>query len=394
MSPNAKYSGPHTKNQSKLSAVPFTSDTAEWNAIKSGNLDQGYVPFADLPQVDTIKSNYNVFGYPGFGFNYVTFNFKDKTGDFNNIVAQLYFRQAMAHLEDEAGYIKAFYHGAGGQAFGPVPALPPSTYTPNSATHNPNPFSISAAKQLLTSHGWTINPGGTSVCAKAGSGAGQCGAGIPAGTKLAFNLVYNTSPATIGQQITDLVSKAKQIGINITLKSDNFNHMIATYYNVAAPQNVDKWAMEDFGGFSIATYPTMNGIFNCAGTYNIGSYCDKKADAADRRIHRRQRPVRSEGGGGLPHHAGAEPLPAAERQHRRVEEDASRVTPAAFESLTQFQLSPEFWYFTTSSAFVRGLTRNAGHSLFSCGSRGTGSAGAMSALVSLSACKGARRGDA
>ncbi len=98
-------------------------------------------------------------------------------------------------------------------------------------------------------------------------------------TKLAFNLVYNTSPATIGQQITDLVSKAKQIGINITLKSDNFNHMIATYYNVAAPQNVDKWAMEDFGGFSIATYPTMNGIFNCAGTYNIGSYCDKKADA-------------------------------------------------------------------------------------------------------------------
>jgi peptide/nickel transport system substrate-binding protein len=346
MSPNAKYSGPHTKNQSKLSAVPFTSDTAEWNAIKSGNLDQGYVPFADLPQVDTIKSNYNVFGYPGFGFNYVTFNFKDKTGDFNNIVAQLYFRQAMAHLEDEAGYIKAFYHGAGGQAFGPVPALPPSTYTPNSATHNPNPFSISAAKSLLSSHGWTINPGGTSVCAKAGSGAGQCGAGIPAGTKLAFNLVYNTSPATIGQQITDLVSKAKQIGINITLKSDNFNHMIATYYNVAAPQNVDKWAMEDFGGFSIATYPTMNGIFNCAGTYNIGSYCDKKADAL----------IAASTGGSDPSAVKAEAdylttqVPSLFQplnDNIVVWKKTISGQPAAFESLTQFQLSPEFWYFTT-----------------------------------------------
>ena len=124
MAPNTSYSGPHTAKQSKLEAVPFTSDTAEWNAIKSGSLDQGYVPFANLPQVSTIKSSYNVFGYPGFGFNYVAFNYKDKTGDFNNIVKQLYFRQAIAHLEDEAGYIKAFYHGAGGQAYGPVPKLP------------------------------------------------------------------------------------------------------------------------------------------------------------------------------------------------------------------------------------------------------------------------------
>ena len=174
MSPNAGYSGPHSAKQSKLSAVPFTSDTAEWNAIKSGNIDQGYVPAADLPQVDSIKSNYNVFGYPGFGFNYVAFNFKDKTGDFNNIVAQLYVRQAFAHLEDEAGYIKAFFHGAGGQAYGPVPAIPPSPFTPASATQNPNPFSISdASKMLLTAHGWTVHPGGTSVCTKAGSGSGR-----------------------------------------------------------------------------------------------------------------------------------------------------------------------------------------------------------------------------
>ena len=58
------------------------------------------------------------------------YNFKDKTGDFDNIVAQLYFRQAMAHLEDQQGWISAFMHGAGGPAYGPIPAYPSSPYLP------------------------------------------------------------------------------------------------------------------------------------------------------------------------------------------------------------------------------------------------------------------------
>jgi peptide/nickel transport system substrate-binding protein len=37
-------------------------------------------------------------------------------------------------------------------------------------------------------------PNGTDTCAKPGTGPGQCGAGIPAGTKLAFNLIYNIFP--------------------------------------------------------------------------------------------------------------------------------------------------------------------------------------------------------
>jgi len=47
---------------------------------------------------------------------------------------------------------------------------------------------------------------------------------------------------------------------------------------VAQPKNDNLWAMEDFGGFSISTYPTTNGIFNTSGTYNIGGYTDPKAD--------------------------------------------------------------------------------------------------------------------
>jgi peptide/nickel transport system substrate-binding protein len=112
--------------------------------------------------VGTVKaSGYNVFGYPIFGFNYVVYNFLDKTGHFNSIIAQLYIRQAIAHLEDQAGYIKAFFGGAGGPAYGPIPALPASPYAPADAVTDPYPFSISAAISVLKSHGWTVRPGGT-----------------------------------------------------------------------------------------------------------------------------------------------------------------------------------------------------------------------------------------
>src|SRR6266700_274164 len=278
MSPNAAYSGPHATHVSKLQAVPFTSDTAEFNAIKSGSIDSGYVPLTDLPQVNSVKTNYNVFGYPGFGFNYVTYNFKDTTGNFNNIIKQLYIRQAFAHLEDEAGYIKAFFHGAGGPGYGPVPAIPATEFTPTNALTNPYPFSVSAAVNLLKSHGWTVNPGGTNVCQNAGSGANQCGAGIPAGTPMKFNLIYNSENPRIASEMTDLVSKAKQAGINLTLQSSNFNYMISNYLDPYAPANVDKWAMQSFGGETNSTYATTFSLFNTGGSNQIGNYSDPKAD--------------------------------------------------------------------------------------------------------------------
>jgi peptide/nickel transport system substrate-binding protein len=345
MDPNTGYSGPHAAKVSKLEAVPFTSDTAEFNAVKSGAIDQGYVPLTDLPQINSVKTAYNVFGYPGFGFNYVTYNFKDTTGDFNNIIKQLYIRQAFAHLEDQQGYIKAFFHGAGAQAYGPVPSIPATPYTPSNATSNPFPFSVTSAVNLLKAHGWTVNAGGTDVCSKPGSGASQCGAGIPAGTKLAFNLIYNTSPAIIGQQITDLVSQAKKAGFNITLKSDNFNHMIATYYNVANPKGINLWAMEDFGGFSISSYPTTNGIFNTPGSFNIGSYSDAKADSLIKAS------TTSSNGSAVKNEAAylTEQQPSLFQplvDNVEVWKKTMSGQPASFENLTQYQLTPEFWYFT------------------------------------------------
>jgi peptide/nickel transport system substrate-binding protein len=346
MTPNADYGGPHAAHVSIYQAVPFTSDTAEFDAIEAGAIDVGYIPLDDVPDVRSVQSNgYDVFGYPVFGFKYVAYNFKDKTGDFDSVISQLYFRQAMAHLEDEQGYIDAFFHGAGGQAYGPIPAIPESPFTPSDATVNPYPFSVSDAVSLLKEHGWKVVPGGADTCQRPGTGPADCGAGIPAGTALAFPLVYATDPPIIGEQVTDLVSKAREAGISITLESSNFDYMIQNYNDPAAPANDSRWAMEDFGGIAFATspYPTTDTIFNGTGATNLGGYSNPEASALINAS------ITSPDPDAVKNEAAYLTL----QQPVLFQPDVDQVVawkktisgpPAAFANMTQNWTSPEFWY--------------------------------------------------
>jgi peptide/nickel transport system substrate-binding protein len=346
MKANPLYSGPASHMIKTLTAVPFTSDTAEFNAVKAGSLDAGYVPPDDVPQVPQVKAaGYNVFGYPTYGWTYIDYNFKDTTGDWNNIIKQLYVRQALAHLEDQAGYINAFMHGAGGQAFGPAPSIPVNQFTPDNAKKNSYPFSVSAAKNLLTSHGWKVVPNGVSTCAKPGTGAGQCGAGIPAGTKLSFNMIYSTNPALIGQQVTDLASKAKQVGIEIKLQSSNFNYIVTNYNDPAAPGNKNKWAASDFGGFTNSVYPTTFSVFNSDGGNNLGGYADPKADEL----------IKASVNSTDPNAVKAELQYLTTQQPGLFQPNPDQVLvwkktisgpPDSFANMTQFYITPELWYFT------------------------------------------------
>jgi peptide/nickel transport system substrate-binding protein len=279
MAPNPKYGGPHSAIVPSMQAIPYTSDTAEFNAVLSRSIDIGYMPLADVPQMGAVKAaGYHVFGYPAFGYSYVDYNFADKTGDFNNIIGQFYIRQALAHLENQPGYIKAFFHGAGGLAYGPIPTVPTSPYAPANALKNPYPYSVATAASLLRSHGWNVVPGGASTCAKPGTGAGQCGAGIPAGTKISFNVLYASDPVIIGEQVTAWASDAKKVGIDITLQSGTFNHVITVANDPGSPKTINQWAMADWGGNFDNSYPTTLGAFNTGGSGNAGFYHNPQAD--------------------------------------------------------------------------------------------------------------------
>jgi len=348
MVPNTTYGGPHVTPMSSFQGVPFASNAAEFNAIRAGAIDVAYIDFDDVPQLPTVlRLGYSYFGEPPFGLYYAAYNYKDTTGDFNNIIAQLYMRQALAHLVDQQGWITAFMHGAGAPAYGPIPAYPQSPYLPADAATNPYPFSVSDAVSILKANGWTVNPGGTDVCAKAGTAAGDCGAGIPAGTKLAWNYIYSSTPNLIGEQATDFVSKARQAGIQITLSSSNFNYMIANYLDPSAPANENKWAMEDFGGSTDEPYATTFGLFNTGGPAQVGDYSNPTADSL----------INASIAGGDPAAVKNEASFLTENQPVQFQpvidyiwawkNSLSATMPQAWENLTQYYATPEYWYFNS-----------------------------------------------
>ena len=348
MVPNTTYGGPHVTPMSSFQGVPFTSNTAEFNAIKSGSIDVGYVDYTDVPQLpEVLRLGYSYFGMPDFGMQFANYNFKDTTGGFNNIINQLYVRQALAHLVDQQGWITAFMHGAGAPAYGPIPAYPQSPFLPSNAATNPYPFNISSTVNLLKSHGWNVVPNGTDTCATPGTGPNDCGTGIPAGAKLAWNLIYSSSPALIGQQVTDFASKAKQAGINITLQSSNFNYMISNYLDPGAPANENKWAMEDFGGETQDAYPTTFGLFNTGGSNQVGDYSNPTADQL----------INESISGGDPAAVKNEASFLTSNQPVQFQPNPDLIwawkntlsaqIPQAWANLTQYYATPEYWFFNS-----------------------------------------------
>ena len=157
--------------------------------------------------------------------------------------------------------------------------------------------------------------------------------------------IYNTT-APYTQEDEDLASDAKQAGIEITLSGSNFNYIIQNYNDAASPANESKWAMEDFGGYSCSTYPTAFGVFNTGGSGQLGDYSSPQADSLINASVSSTNPaaVTNE----LSFYATNLPvLWQPVRDHIYAwKTNISSSDPSAFENLTQYASTPEFWYLT------------------------------------------------
>ncbi|MGA2469075.1 MAG: ABC transporter substrate-binding protein [Solirubrobacteraceae bacterium] len=283
--PNPGYGGTPKPIMSEVSVQTYTGFTAELDAVKAGGLDimVGFDPSQLAERKALAAQGIDVFGGPGWGWFAGIINFKDKTNDFNNVIAQTYVRQAIDYLIDEPNIIKAVYKGAAVPAYTEVPTYPTSPYAPASAGTAPFPYSAAKAVALLKSHGWNVVPGGTTTCAKPGTGSGECGAGIPAGTPISF--VWANQPeavATTGALEAEVVeSDAKQAGIDITLQTKAFNFLTANYndQNPAAVTYTNDWGVNNYGGLFTDYYPTGEGVWNVGGGFNLGDFNDPKANA-------------------------------------------------------------------------------------------------------------------
>ena len=290
--PNTAYSGPVKPKLSEFQEVPFTTDSAEYDVLRSpssaSKIDVGYVPTEDLAAkpanavvgANPLASSYTLAPLYSWGINYYTVNFQSTVSDHAAIIKQLYFRQALAYLMNQAAVIQGPLKGYGTITVGPVGSNPVTPFlSTQSKAGDPFPYNPTKAKSLLTSHGWTVVPGGTTTC----TNPSLCGPGITQGTALSFNFPYATGLAWIEAEMTELQSNALALGIKLNLEPKPFNQVTALAAgNCVVAKIPCDWDMANWGGgwsFAPDYLPTGETLFVCGSIANSGGYCDKSNDA-------------------------------------------------------------------------------------------------------------------
>jgi peptide/nickel transport system substrate-binding protein len=282
--PNKTYIGPDKPKIARFEEVPFTSTAAEFDALRSGELDYGYLPTEDLSQKSYFPSHgYDVVKWPDFGFNGMFLNFSNPT--VGPIFDQLYIRQAMQDLINQPQISKDIYHGQAFPTYGPVPITPKSEYLSKALTKNPYPYSVSNAKKLLSSHGWAVHVDGIDKCVKPGTGSGECGAGISQGEELNFTEEVGTGSAPFTAEVEDMQSSWSQAGIDVTLKQEAETQIYSSLGVCHDGNSGCKWEMADGGEpGGTATYspeylPTPGPWFATNGANNVQGYSNAHLDA-------------------------------------------------------------------------------------------------------------------
>ena len=291
--PNKSYSGPVKPRLAAFQEVPFTTDTAEYDVLRSPSsstkIDVGYLPQQNAPAKPTnaaVGSNpvpgYTLSPWQTWGINYFVLNYQSTTGN-GPIFKQLYFRQALEDEMNQQAVITGPLRGYGNVTVGPVGSVPTTQWlSPQGKSGNPFPYNPGKAKSLLTSHGWKVVPSGVSTCVKPGTGAGECGAGIKSGQGLSFNLPYATGLAWITSEMTQLQSNAASIGIKLNLAPKPFAQVIALAGgNCVVAKTPCNWDMANWGGgwsFSPDYEPTGEQLFLSGVVANSGGYTDATND--------------------------------------------------------------------------------------------------------------------
>jgi peptide/nickel transport system substrate-binding protein len=353
--PNKSYSGPVKPKLSAFEEVPFTTDSAEYDVLRSASsgtkIDVGYLPQQDAPVKPadaTVGANpvpgYSLSPWSVWGINYFPVNFNSTTGN-GPVIRQLYFREALEDEMNQAAVISGPLRGYGRPTVGPVGADPVTSWlSPQSkaVAGDPFPFNPAQAKSLLTSHGWKVVPNGVSTC----QDPALCGPGIKKGQGLSFSFPYESGVAWVQAELDQLQSNAAAIGIKLNLEPKPFDEVLSVAGgNCVVAKLPCNWDMADWGGgwsFSPDYLPTGEELFltndpaNSSGYSNPGNNAmiEKTLSSSDltymyswQNYLSKQLPVVWQ--------------PNADYQLTEVADNLKGVTPQS----TTLSINPENWYF-------------------------------------------------
>jgi peptide/nickel transport system substrate-binding protein len=270
----ANYSGPDKAKLAKIVLKPFTGDDAEFNVLRAGQIDYGYVPAANMSQKSYLESKgYTVDPWYGWSITYLQLNYNNpKTGV---LFKQSYLRQAMQQLIDQPTISKVVWNGMAAPTCGPVPQKPGTT----DSTGCVYKFDPAAAKQSLESHGWKVTPDGQTTCQTPGAGANQCGDGVAAGQALTFTVTSQTGFSATTKMFAEIKSQMAKLGITLEIKE--VPDSVAVTPACKPTEATCAWDMSFFGSQGSWYYPAFASgerLFATAAPVNLGSYSNPQAD--------------------------------------------------------------------------------------------------------------------
>ncbi|MGC1239490.1 MAG: ABC transporter substrate-binding protein [Acidimicrobiales bacterium] len=284
--PNSTYSGP-VKAQKGIDFVKedaFTTENAEETALRGGSITIGTVDPTELTanapaplktgaNWSAISSNYTLATGSTWAFNYAPFNFSSKDPK-HAIVSQLYIRQALQEAVDQTAILQKVDKGYGVPIDSPLPPNTPESVSGLAKAlepvPNPYPFNLSSAKKLLTSHGWKL-VGGVDACESPGTGASDCGAGIPKGDTLNLSILWASGTPALDDTFNAEVADWDSIGFKFAHTEATFNDVIADC-EAGTKYELCSWG----GGWSYAPdyYPSGETLFAPGGGFNVGGYAN------------------------------------------------------------------------------------------------------------------------
>ncbi len=279
LSANPKYDGGDKANIATVNLLPFTTTTAEENALRAGQVDYGYIDSTDLDQKTSFTNQgYSVEPWTGWAITYMPYNFNNPA--MGAVFKQLYARQAIQSSIDQNTLSSVIFNGTAVPGYGPIPTAESSDFVSPVQQNNPYPFSTAKAQSLLTSHGWT-EQNGTMVCTDAGTAATQCGAGVAKGTKFQMQVLSQSGSTVTDNMMSAIQSSLAKTGIDFTIKSAPVNSVLSQTPQCTANQQICNWQLSFFGtagSWYFPAFPTGDSLFQSSGGSNFGSYSNPQLD--------------------------------------------------------------------------------------------------------------------
>ncbi|GGU00439.1 MULTISPECIES: ABC transporter substrate-binding protein [Streptomyces] len=291
--PNEHYSGPDKPYLDEFRQVPTFSDDEEYEMLKAGPRGEGavqvgYLPlsFASEPTTDPtvgganpLGDHYTLVPQAAFCIRYFCLNYNNPTVA-GKIFKQTYFRQALQSTLDQDGAVRDIYQGYAYRQNGPVPMVPETDLVSPRQREGawPLPFDVERAKQLLEANGWDTSTT-PAVCVNPGTGPGQAGEGIPAGTRLSLSLRYVEGRPALTTLMEKYRKDAAAAGIELRMEEVYGSVLVAEDAPcVPGPDSPCLWELTCWNGGWAYHYPSGEILFRTDAGGNFGHYSDPRAD--------------------------------------------------------------------------------------------------------------------